>query len=152
MITSSGRNSRVLRWFTIKLISTDEHFFRIEIFWITDWCKKKRISFLKAGCRSSRNLSRSCWTSGVSWIYYKYFKTLSYISVGSFNVLIVDDTISSYSWKNDSFLFIIAINAAIFPKINEVTKAPKIITLAEKKVYPDVIGEISLPRTRRIEL
>lgn len=71
---------------------------------------------------------------------------------GSFNVLIVDDTISNCSWKNDSFLFIIAINAAIFPKMNDVTKAPRIITIAEKVVYPEVIGEISFPRTKRIEL
>lgn len=49
-------------------------------------------------------------------------------------------------------MLMMAIKAAMFPKMNEVTKAPRIITAAEYKVCPNVIGEISFPSTSKIEL
>jgi len=45
----------------------------------------------------------------------------------------------------------VAINAAIFPNIKADTIAPIIIIMALKKVYPDVLGDISLPIIVKIE-
>ena len=151
-MTSPGKNNKVLRWLTMKPSSTDEHWSSNSIFLITEECKNFKITFFRAGESSSKNLSRSCYTSGVSWIYCMYLSTLSCISCGSFRDLMVWETISSCSWKKESFLLMMAIKAAMFPKMNEVTKAPRIITDAEYKVWPNVIGEISFPSTSKIEL
>lgn len=71
--------------------------------------------------------------------------TCSCISSGSFIDLIVALTRSSYSSKWVDFLFIVAIRAAILPKINAETTAPVIMMIAAMIVYKVVYGAISFP-------
>lgn len=75
---------------------------------------------------------------------------MSIIDSSSFILRIVVFTRSNYSSNIVFFLFMVAMRAAMLPKMKAVTIAPVMMMSELTTIYVDVLGDISLPTIDKI--